>query len=522
MIDEDKEVLAARLKGSFLDFCIMFFPLITGRSFINPTPIGREPHTVTLARALTRAQRLEIPNHKLIVTIPPGHFKSVMVSLWISWCYTHYPACNFLYVSYSKIVASKHTGFIKQIMTSKYFQYLFDVHIRHDSKAKDLFRTEQLGCVGAFGSASSITGQDAGLPGLDFFTGAIIIDDPIKPDEASSDTIRQSVIDNYNETISQRKRSNNVPIIVIAQRVHEDDLCNYLLTGQDGYEWESIIMKGLDDAGNALCPEVIDREGLLIKQEFSPYVFASQYQQEPVPAGGSIFKPEWFPLLDHEPKMILTFIVADTAETTASYNDATVFSFMGLYEIEHLGKKTGALALHWIDCVEMRIEPKDLESAFINFYGNCCLYPVVPQVAAIEKKSTGVTLVSVLKSLRGLSIREIERTRATGGKTQRFLEIQPYISSGRVSFTNGSKHAQMCIDHMAKITGNSSHRWDDIADTLADSVKLALIEKTLYSVNSNTNNSEHILASLNNKLQRKLQAGMIRNDPYSKKMGRKT
>jgi len=65
------------------------------------------------------------------------------------------------------------------------------------------------------------------------------------------------------------------------------------------------------------------------KQEKNPYVFASQFQQDPIPAGGALFKPENFIYLDHEPKIITSFITADTAETSKSYNDATVFCFWG-------------------------------------------------------------------------------------------------------------------------------------------------------------------------------------------------
>ena len=515
-IDTEKEEIAAILRGSLIEFCKTFFPLLTGRPFIVSTPIGRESHHIIIARALTRAHRLQLPTQRLIINVPPGHSKSVMVSLWIAWCMTHNPDSNFLYISYSKVIASKHTAFIKQIMSSAHYKYLFDIHIRYDSKAKDLFRTEQGGSIGAFGASSSITGQDAGLPGLDRFSGAIIIDDAHKPDEAASDTIRASVIDNFNETIAQRARGYNVPFVFIGQRVHEDDLANYLIEGKDGYEWEKIILKSLDAAGNALYPEAIDKEALLIKQATNPYVFSSQFQQEPVPAGGALFKPEWFVQLDEEPNLLLTFICADTAETDKSWNDATVFSFFGLYEVETMGRKTGQLAIHWLDCLEIRIEPKDLSGAFLDFYADCTRHKVAPLIAAIEKKSTGVTLVSVLKGMRGLTIREVERTVASGSKSQRFINMQSTISSGLVSFTRGARHVDTCIEHMSKITANDTHRHDDIADTLSDAVRLALIEKTLYSITNIDDKRSEKLSALNDSFKRKVALGKIRNDPSRK------
>ena len=520
MINNDKEQLAAELKGSFIEFCRFFFKVVTGKDFIVSVPICRESHHVTIAKALVRAQRLEIESQRLIINVPPGHSKSVMVSLWVAWCYTHNPDCNFLYVSYSKVIASKHTSFIRQVMTSSQYQYLFDVYISHDTKAKDLFRTTAGGTVGAFGASSSITGQDAGMPLPEDkirFTGAVIIDDAHKPDEAASDSMRQAVIDNYMATLMQRVRSDKVPFIFIGQRVHEDDLANHLIEGMDGYEWQQVVLKSIDDVGNTLYPEAFPKELLLKQQEHNSYIFSAQFQQAPVPAGGALYKPEWFALLEHEPTYILTFITADTAETTSSFNDATVFSFWGLYEIESFGKPTGQMGLQWIDCAEMRIEPQHLEGAFIDFYSNCMLHKTPPMLAAIEKKSTGVTLVSVLKNLRGITIREVERTRASGSKSDRFISIQSYISSKQISFLEGAKHIDMCIEHLSKITANDTHRFDDIADTLVDAIRLAFIEKSLYSLSHRDNATTDIVKNLNNKFNRRLYAGMIRNDPNSHK-----
>jgi phage terminase large subunit-like protein len=132
-------------------------------------------------------------------------------------------------------------------------------------------------------------------------------------------------------------------------------------------------------------------------------------------------------------------------------------------------------------------------------------------MAAIEKKSTGVTLVSILKELRGITIREIERTRASGSKTQRFLEIQPYVASKLISFTRDAKHKDHCIKHMISITANDSHRHDDIADTFADAVRLALIDKTVYSINKTDNTRSEILSKLNSKFNERLTAGNAKN-----------
>lgn len=477
MIDLPREQLAATLKGSLLEFTKTFYPLLTGREFITSLPLSREPHVITICRALTRAARLETT--KLVINCPPGHGKSLLLCMWIAWTMAKYPDSKFLYISYSKSLSAKHTETIKRIMQLSHYGWLFDVKIRHDARGKEYFQTTAGGAVAAFGSTGSITGTDAGLPGLDRFSGAVIIDDAHKPDEASSETIRESVVSNYRETIQQRARGINVPTIFIGQRLHEADLAAYLLSGEDGHHWDRVILKSIDDAGNALYPEAFPLEMLRIRQERDIYVFASQHQQDPQPSGGALFKPDWFVLLDDEPHILATFITADTAETSKSYNDATVFSFWGLYEIETMGRKTGELGLHWLDCVELRVEPKDLRDEFLAFWQLCGRHPKPPMLAAIEKKSTGVTLVSVLQELRGMQIRDIQRTAASGSKTQRFLEIQPYVASKRISLPANGRHTKMCIEHMSRITANESHRFDDVADTASDAIKLALIDKAL-------------------------------------------
>lgn len=466
-----------KLLGSLLLFTQVFYKLRTGRTFEISEPVSRESHQITICRELTSVLRCQ--TNRLIINVPPGHGKSELLIHFIAWALAHYPDSAFLYISYSHELAAKHTYTIKQIIQMPFYKNMFNVEIRRDSSAKDDFKTLQGGAVKAFGSLGAITGQDAGLPGLERFTGAIVIDDAHKPDEVHSDTVRESVVKNYNETIKPRARGPNVPFIFIGQRLHEADLAGNLIDGRDGYDWKRVILPSIDGAGNALHPKVNPLEMLRIEQVTNPYVFSSQYQQNPQPAGGGIFKTEWFALLDEQPKIISTFITADTAETNKDYNDATVFSFWGLYRISHGEIETDVYGLHWLDCLELRVEPKDLQPEFMQFYAACMRHSVKPTLCAIEKKSTGVTLLSVLHGLQGMLVLDIERTKASGNKTARFLSIQPYVATKRISFTRTAKHMNSCIEHMRKITANDTHRFDDIADTLYDAIKIALIDNAV-------------------------------------------
>lgn len=485
-----KNIERAKLLGSLFLFTRVFYEIRTGREFRVVIPTSRESHIITICRELTKCFRLQ--TNRLIVNLPPGLFKSTLLKYFVAWSFAHYADCQFLYISYSHHLAAEHTADIKGIMSLKEYRDMFNVEISKDSAAKDNFKTTAGGAVKAFGSGGAIVGQDAGLPIMDRFSGCPIIDDPHKPDEVHSEPLRNSVLRNYNETIKQRPRSPAVPIIGVGQRLHEADLWSTLLSGNDGYEWKSIILKGRDEAGNSIHPEIYPLVKLEIEEKFNRYVFASQIQQNPMPAGGALFNGDWFIKLDNEPNILLTFIVIDTAETDKNYNDATAMSFWGIYKLEELGHTLDEYALHWIDCWEEWVEPKDLQKMFLDFYTSCMRHKVKPRICAIEKKSTGTSLLSSLSDFRGMNILDIKRTEIGKSKSQRFLDVQPYIASKLISLPITGKHTPKCIEHMKKITANETHRYDDIADTCADAIKMALIDRSISALLPDKDNESFI------------------------------
>ena len=506
-IDFTRELLLHDL----LIFTRVLFEYRTGREFKMSQPFGNESHFITVCRELENAFYLR--SNRLLINLPPGWAKSELCKSFVAWCFAHYPDCKFLYISHSFELATLHTSSIKQTMSLPIYRKLFGITIRRDSSAKDFFMTEQGGAVAAFGSQGGITGHDGGLPGLSRFSGCLIIDDIHKPEDIHSDTTRDRVKRNYFETIERRCRAPNVPIILVGQRLHEDDLPSHLLSGADGQHWNKIIIKAIDEAGNARYPEVNPLPQLLLMKDKQPYVYWSQMQQEPLAAGGSLFREDWFPLLEETPNIISTFITCDTAETEKEYNDATVFSFWGLHQLAFNGNAIdGMYGLHWINCTEIRIEPKDLEDTFLDFWTGCMRYPIKPKFAAIEKKSTGVTLLSCLKKVQGLKTIDIERAGNKNSKTNRFIDMQPYISSKLVSLPIDGRHTKMCIQHMGKITANNVHKFDDIADTCYDAVKMALIDKILINKELKPTDYGHIAQSLTRDQNR---INLLRKAAYS-------
>lgn len=495
LIRNPQAIAAAELLNDFLLFLCYFYKKKNGREFIISRPLGRRSHHIIIAEEFVKCFYLQ--SNRLIINVPPGYAKTTMLTYFMAWCYAHYPDCQFIYVSYNEDRAMAATKECRDIVALREFKELFGVTINPDARAGSNWQTTAGGVCCAYGSKGGITGSNAGLlHPQDRFTGGIILDDMHKPDEAHG-PVCQKVIQNYQETIAQRPRNPFVPIISVGQRVQESDYISFLLSGGDGYVWRRVVLAALDVNNNALDPSKDSVEALLIKKKVSPYVFASQFQQDPIPAGGALFPREYFTLLDYEPEIEYSFITVDTAETEKEYNDATVFSFWGLYRVEIDGKNTTKWALHWIDCVEIRVKPYMLESEFMAFWNSCYLYKCTPSAAHIEVKSTGVTLYSILKEVRGLNVREIKRHPGFS-KSDRFVSIEGTIGDKAISLPRDGKHTEMCLEHMSKITANNTHRRDDIADTCRDAVEIGLLNRAIITgleIMSNKNSVGDLVAS---------------------------
>lgn len=489
--------LRALLLSDYLAFTRTFFKLRTGNDFELSNPAGRESHFITIAKALMRVYTGEVKY--LMINVPPRYGKSELLISFVAWGLANHPDASYIYTSYAQSLASMQTSTIRDIISLPAYGKLFNVHLDKNTGAKDDFRvTPGGGRVFAAGCGGPITGRGCGVKGVTRWGGCALIDDAHKPDEVTSDISRSRVNNWFYNTLQSRRNSPDTPIIAIGQMLHEDDLLANLRNVVDvngNPIWEIVCLPALDVAGNALYPEMHSKEALLELQRHEEYVFASQYQQNPLPAGGGIFKKDNFIYLDNEPEILSTFLTIDTAETDKDWNDASVFSYFGVYRVVIRGIDTGMYGLHWLDCKEVRVEPKDLEAEFFDFYAQCMRHSIKPYVTLIEKKSTGVTLASCLKTIPGLRILDIDRTVKSGNKTARFLACQPFVSQKRITFTRGAKHAEMCINHASKITANNSHAHDDIMDTLADAIQGALIDRTLLPPVKSDNKTASIINS---------------------------
>lgn len=239
---------------------------------------------------------------RLIINIPPRSGKTeIAVVNFMAWCMGLFPDSEFIHASYSKRLATANTYSVRALMQTAEFTEVFPwTALQEDSRAKDEFRTAQGGVVYATGSDGTITGYGAGKM-RDGFGGAIIIDDPHKAGEASSPVMRANVIDWFQTTMETRKNRPDTPIIVIMQRLHEDDLSGFLMSGGNGEAWEQVIIPAMDDDGVSFWPEQFPVADLKRREAANPYVFAGQFMQRPAPKGGGMFPIDRFQVVQHKP-----------------------------------------------------------------------------------------------------------------------------------------------------------------------------------------------------------------------------
>lgn len=393
---------------------------------------------------------------RLIINIPPRYSKTELAVInFIAWCIGNYPDSEFIHASYSKRLATNNTWNARSIVESEKYKEIFgDIELRKDSNAKDEWRTNAGGCVYATGADGTITGYGAG--GLsNRFKGAIVIDDPHKAGEATSDTMRNNVIDWFSTTIESRTNSPNTPIIIIMQRLHENDLSGFLLNGGNGEKWIHLNIPAINN-DKPLWDFKHSLTDLKRLEKSNPYVFAGQYMQLPAPLGGGMYKNDYFKYYEIEPKFDYRLIFADTAQKTKEHNDYSVFQCWGY---------TRDKEAYLIDQVRGKWEAPQLREMAISFWNkHKSTYNGNLRSFCIEDKSSGTGLIQDLQFKDKIPIRAIQRN---NDKITRAMDSIPYLSSGYVYLKSGASYTSELLPEL-EVFPNGKH--DDQVDVFNDGI----------------------------------------------------
>lgn len=431
------------------------------RSFMSVVPgavFVPSWHIEAIAHQLTRCYLGEI--NRLIITVPPRHLKSIAASVaFPAWLLGHDPTQRIICASYNTELAIKHALDARAVMSSDWYRTCF-ARTRLDPKKNT--QTELMTTRRGSRLATSVGGTLTGRGG-----GFVIIDDAHKADEALSETRREAVLDWYRNTLLSRLDSKQTgTIIVIQQRLHEDDLVGYLL-GHD--TWTHLNLPAIAESEERITlgqgrihvrhpDEPLDaiREPLPVLEEIKTamgsYVFAAQYQQRPTPLGGGMLKREWFPRYSTPPQIgDYTKVIQswDTAYKGNEVNDPSVCLTFVMVENDY----------YLVDVYRERVEYPDLKRAVIERAKRYRATHVL-----VEDTGSGMSLLQDLRRDSGLPL--IDR-KAEGDKTIRAAWASALIEAGRVFLPDG---APWLADFEHEVVTFPNGRHDDQVDALSQFV----------------------------------------------------
>jgi predicted phage terminase large subunit-like protein len=284
------------------------------------------------------------PYNRLLINIPPGMSKSLMTSVfWPAWEWgpKQMPYLRSICASHSQDLAIRDSMRMRRLITSEWYQSHWPhVQLQGDQNAKTKFENTSSGFRQAVASGS-ITGARG---------DRVIIDDPHSVDSANSDAQRTSTNLWFREAVPTRLDNPiSSAIVVIMQRLHEDDISGLILSEEFDYDHIMLPMRydpirttptklGYEDPrtepGELLFEErfplsVVERD----ERSLGSYATAGQFQQEPKPRGGGIIKDAWWQLWDRTEYPPVEFVIAalDTAYTAKTENDPSAMTVWGVW-----------------------------------------------------------------------------------------------------------------------------------------------------------------------------------------------
>jgi predicted phage terminase large subunit-like protein len=382
------------------------------------------------------------------------------------------------------------------------------MEIRQDKSADKLWLTEHGGAVRVAPSGGTLTGFRAGQmePG---FSGGIVIDDPLKPEDCFSDAIRNRINRRVTNTIKSRLAlERETPIILIMQRLHDDDTAGFLLSGGSGDIWHHLEMPAEihgDEyerypkewtAGEPikyfykqgpLWRYKIDNEDIktLRRDELT---YSSQYLQRPAPDGGSVFKRHWFEYYDAwlpvENQIVLEdgakipivykHIYADTAMKAAERNDFSVFQCWAYGQDNRI---------YLLDQARGKWEAPELERKALQFFDRHMFVQgknhMGTRARRVEDKSSGTGLIQGINAIRGLNY--VEGIPRDKDKVSRAKSGAPRVAQGQVVLPRSDYWVDEYLYEFEKFTPLMTHKHDDQIDPTLDAIHEMLLTQSEMS-----------------------------------------
>lgn len=445
-------VIDAALRTDFVCFLRKVFGTVSpGQPFLPNW------HIDAIAYQLMRVMHGEVK--RLIITVPPRHLKSITSSVaFPAYVLGHDPTCRIVCASYSSDLALKHAHDWRAVVRSDWYRRIFpQMRIDKTRDTQGEVATTQHGYRFTTSVGGTLTGRGGSL---------ILIDDPIKPQDAHSEAARAVPVRWFENTVLSRlDNHNNDAIVVIMQRLHVDDLAGHLL---ERGGWEHLDLPAIAEAeqtidlgygihprrvGDVLHPERLSRQTLDdLKRDMGSADFAAQYQQAPVPPGGNMIRWQWFRFYDARPnfnggdQLIISWDTAKKETDLSDYSVGTVWLVRG-----H--------TFYLLDLVRERMEFPTLRRRVLELVKQ---WPAATVV--IEDAGSGTSLI---QEVRQQGIWPIS-FKPTGDKIMRAAGQTAKIEAGAINLPRSAPWlADLKVELLSFPRGKHDDQVDSIVQALA-------------------------------------------------------
>ena len=399
---------------------------------------------------------------RLLMNVPPGSMKSLLTGVvWPAWEWGPRGMADkrFLGTAHKQDLAVRDAMKCRRLIQSAWYQARWTVELTSDQNAKTKFENSKTG----FREAMAFTSM----------TGArgdrVILDDPHSVDDANSKAMLEAGVKTFREALPSRVNNEHSAIVIVMQRLHERDVSAEAISL--GYDHLCIPMRfeakrpptsigwvdPRTDPGDLMFPDRFPESQVVeLETSLGSYASAGQLQQRPAPAGGGIFRDEWWQYYSALPQIDWRAIYADTAQKTGQQNDYSVLECWGR-------TKTGQAVL--IDLIRGKWEaPELLVQARAFWTKHAAMQGVGPlRKLAVEDKVSGTGLIQTLKR-EGLPVIAIQRDR---DKVTRAYDAAPLIEAGNVLLP---RDAPWLSDFLAEASAFPNAAHDDILDPMMDAV----------------------------------------------------
>jgi len=422
---------------------------------INPnTPYASNWHVSALAHGFERCRRGEVT--RLAIVIPPRQLKSTILTVALpAYLLGHDPSTKIICSSYGTHLGIDFHNKTRRIVGSRWFQEAFPNFKIGSSDTQTFFETTE----GGFRFATTPGGAMTGI-GADF----IILDDPQKASDMHYESSRNEGKLLLDDTVYSRFNNQKTGVLIIVmQRLHDDDLIAHVMRPGSGWELIKIPMMAEEDLyfpisenvrhcfkkGTFLQPTLFgQKEFDQLRNSMGTSNFYAQYQQSPVPPAGNLFDWKWFRSILDPPEFSEVIMSLDVAASKAA-GDFSAFTIWG-----HRDGNWYLAAAH-----RFQYELPEVRNRLLQFDKH-----YRPDLIVVDGVGVGQGLVQQLKYE---GIRHIESIKGSG-KVVDAEAIAAIIEGGRVFYLQNAPGLAAFRD---EVIAFPKGKYDDQVDSMVQLLK---------------------------------------------------